>query len=68
MIAQAVLLVLAGLLGGVGLVLLVPIVNSVADTTDTIHVPVDRQLRRRIGPARGRCCSLFVGSSPSRRW
>ena len=39
-IAQAVLLVVGGLLSGVGLVLLVPIVNSVADTTDTIQLPV----------------------------
>jgi ATP-binding cassette subfamily C protein len=35
-----VLLVVSGLLGGIGLVLLIPIVNSVADTTDTIDVPV----------------------------
>jgi ATP-binding cassette, subfamily C, bacterial len=39
-IFQMVLLVLSGLLGGFGLVLLVPIVNSLADTEGTIDVPV----------------------------
>jgi ATP-binding cassette subfamily C protein len=39
-VAQMVLLVVSGLLGGIGLVLLIPIVNSVADTTNTIDVPV----------------------------
>jgi ATP-binding cassette subfamily C protein len=34
------LLVLAGLLSGVGLLLLVPIVNTVADTTSSIQLPV----------------------------
>lgn len=38
--AQLVLLVLSGLLGGVGLVLLVPIVNSLTDSGDTIDVPL----------------------------
>jgi ATP-binding cassette subfamily C protein len=47
---QMMLLVFSGLLGGVGLLLLVPIVNSVADTSDSIRVPV-------IG-------SLDVGSLP----
>ena len=50
-LAQAVLLVLAGLLGGVGLVLLVPIVNSLADTDNTIAGAGDRQPRCRIAPA-----------------
>ena len=39
-VLQMVLLVLAGLLSGVGLVLLVPIVNTVADTANTIQLPV----------------------------
>jgi ATP-binding cassette subfamily C protein len=39
-LTQLVLLVLNGLLGGVGLLLLIPIVNSVADTVTTVQVPI----------------------------
>jgi ATP-binding cassette subfamily C protein len=39
-VGQVLLLVLAGLLGGIGLVLLVPIVNSVAESGQSIQVPV----------------------------
>ncbi len=49
-VLQMVLLLVGGLLSGVGLLLLVPIVNSVADTANTIQIPV-------IG-------SLDVGSLP----
>lgn len=39
-LTQIVLLALNGVLGGVGLVLLIPIVNSVADTVSTVQVPL----------------------------
>ena len=40
LVVQVALLLLSGVVGGIGLLLLVPIVNAVANPDSTVHVPV----------------------------